>query len=221
MNTNPLAKTVLCYGDSNTFGQRSDDVAKGRWPADIRWTGRLQLLLGNDYSVVEEGLSSRTTDINYAKKPGRNGRTYLVPCLQSHNPIHTVVLMLGTNDFKDEFKRTSQDVADAVAGLVLDIKDYAYAADQPTDILIVSPIVIDATAQNFAQLYGAKYGADSAQKSRELAACLQKVAHNMGCAFFDAADVAHAGIDGLHLSADSHEPLAQVLAQAVTAKRRF
>lgn len=213
MNTNAHARTVLCYGDSNTFGQRSDDVNKGRWPADVRWTGHLQQLLGNDYYVIEEGLSSRTTNIDYAKKSGRNGKSYLTPCLQSHNPIDSVVLMLGTNDFKDEFQRTAQEVADAVAELIADIRQFAHASDLPTKIIIVSPIHIDAAAPNFASLYGTKYSAQSVQKSLDLAACLEQVAQNNQCMSFDAATVAKAGEDGLHLSKDSHEPLAYALQQ--------
>lgn len=211
MNTHANAKTILCYGDSNTFGQRSDDVNKGRWSANVRWTGRLQQLLGDDYYVIEEGLSSRTTNIDYAKKPGRNGQTYLIPCLQSHNPISLVVLMLGTNDFKDEFSRSSQDVANAVAELAADIKQYAHNNDQPTRLLIVSPIHIDANAPNFATLYGAKYGAESVRKSLDLSDCLAQVADDNDCMFFDAATVAKAGQDGLHLNEASHEPLARAL----------
>src|SRR5476651_2205463 len=103
MTTNPNAITVLCYGDSNTWGQKPDK--SGRYPADIRWTGRLQQLLGNGYYIIEEGLGSRTTDLDYDKKSGRNGKIYLIPCLESHNPIDVVVLMLGTNDLKIEFDR--------------------------------------------------------------------------------------------------------------------
>jgi lysophospholipase L1-like esterase len=215
MNIHAHAKTILCYGDSNTFGQRSDDVNKGRWPADVRWTGRLQQLLDDDYYVIEEGLSSRTTTVDYAKKPGRNGQTYLIPCLQSHNPIDLVMLMLGTNDFKDEFRRSAQDVADAVAELVTDIRRYAHNNDQQTQILIVSPIHIDASAPNFASLYGAKYSADSVQKSLDLSDCLAQVAHDNQCMFFDAATVAKAGEDGLHLRKESHDPLARALQRII------
>ena len=211
MTTNPSAKTILCFGDSNTFGQRSDDVNKGRWPADVRWTGRLQQLLGDAYYIVEEGLSSLTTNLDYAKKPGRNGRTYLVPCLQSHNPIDTVILMLGTNDLKDEFDRSAQDIADAVHQLIQDIRTYAHNADQPTEIIIVSPIHINATAPRFAQLYSTRYGQASMQKALDLAACLQEVATATNCSFFDAATVAEPGEDGIHLSKASHESLAQAL----------
>ena len=46
-------KTVLCYGDSNTYGF---NPANGlRYPQDMRWTGKLQSLLGNDYRIIEEG----------------------------------------------------------------------------------------------------------------------------------------------------------------------
>jgi lysophospholipase L1-like esterase len=32
MNTNPQTTTVLCYGDSNAWGQKPDKT--GRYPAD-------------------------------------------------------------------------------------------------------------------------------------------------------------------------------------------
>jgi len=68
MNTNPNAKTILCYGDSNTWGQKPDKSS--RYLVDVRWTGLLQKTLGDSYYVIEEGLSSRTTDLDYNHKPG-------------------------------------------------------------------------------------------------------------------------------------------------------
>ena len=78
----------------------------------------LQDNLGDDYSIIEEGLSSRTTDLDYAKKPGRNGRTYLEPCLDSHAPLNAVILMLGTNDFKIEFNRSVEEIGQAIQRLI-------------------------------------------------------------------------------------------------------
>ena len=43
-------------------------------------------------------------------RPGRNGATYLDPCLHSHGPIDLVVLMLGTNDLKIRFQATPTDI---------------------------------------------------------------------------------------------------------------
>ena len=48
-------KSILCYGDSNTYGLMPD--SPDRYPRDVRWTGILQKKLGEDYYVIEEGLS--------------------------------------------------------------------------------------------------------------------------------------------------------------------
>lgn len=45
MNTDPTVQTILCYGDSNTWGQTPDKTGRRR-PANIRWTGVLQANLG-------------------------------------------------------------------------------------------------------------------------------------------------------------------------------
>ena len=101
MTINPNVKRILCFGDSNTWGQRPD--AKARFLPNERWTGQLQQLLGDNFDIIEEGLNSRTTNLEFSRKPGRNGLEYFRPCLESHNPLDLIIIMLGTNDFKVEF----------------------------------------------------------------------------------------------------------------------
>ncbi|MFR0962663.1 MAG: hypothetical protein ACLSGB_12965 [Dorea sp.] len=48
----------MCYGDSNTWGY--DAITDGRFPDEVRWTGKLQEKLGAEYTVIEEGLCGRT-----------------------------------------------------------------------------------------------------------------------------------------------------------------
>ena len=67
----------------------------------MRWPGGLQDLLGAEFCVIEEGLSGRTTVLDNPLVPYRNGRDYLIPCLQSHQPLDLVVVYLGTNDLSD------------------------------------------------------------------------------------------------------------------------
>ncbi|HSW74906.1 MAG TPA: SGNH/GDSL hydrolase family protein [Candidatus Saccharimonadales bacterium] len=217
MNTNPAAKTILCYGDSNTWGQKPDK--SGRFPADARWTGLLQDALGKDYYVIEEGLSSRTTDLEYGRKPGRNGKTYLEPCLDSHMPLDFVILMLGTNDLKIEFDRSAQDVAEAIKELIALVQSKtAKDGRGPAKVILVSPIHVDDQAPTFAKFYVPDfYNHDSALKSQALGAELQKVAANTSCAFVDAAKVAHAGEDGIHFSQEAHTGLAKALIEEVQA----
>ena len=99
-------KSILCYGDSNTWGCKPI-VLPGvveRFDRDVRWTGILRQQLGDDYLVIEEGLNARTTvhddPIDGAHK---NGKPYLLPCLETHLPLDLVIIMLGTNDLKSRF----------------------------------------------------------------------------------------------------------------------
>lgn len=217
MNVDPAAKTILCYGDSNTWGQTPDKTGRRR-PVDARWTGVLQKNLGDRYAVIEEGLSSRTTNLDYVKKPGRNGRTYLEPCLDSHAPLDVVVLMLGTNDLKIEFRRSADQIAQAVKGLVELIQTKTAKYDgNPARIVIVSPILVDGNAPKIKEWYAAYYDESSVAKSRELAAALRAVAELTDCHFVDAAKVAKAGDDGIHFDEASHQALGVMLAKQIQA----
>lgn len=108
-------RVVLCYGDSNTYGWIP--VAGGRFPRDVRWPGVLAAQLGDGWHVIEEGLGGRTTIFDDPILPGRNGKTYLEPCLLSHEPVDVVVIALGTNDLKVRFAASAADIARGVAVL--------------------------------------------------------------------------------------------------------
>ena len=111
-------KRILCYGDSNTWGY--DPVARDRFDAATRWTRVLAASLGADYEIIEEGLCGRTTIWDDPVTEYRNGRTYLIPCLDTHCPLDLVVLMLGTNDLKSRFSLSAYDIA-AGAGVLVDL----------------------------------------------------------------------------------------------------
>ena len=106
-------KSILCYGDSNTWGY--DPQTRSRFPHDVRWTGVLASSLGTGYRVVEEGLNGRTTRWDDPIEAGRNGLTFLQPCLESHLPLDLVIVMLGTNDLKQRFGLSASDIAQSAA----------------------------------------------------------------------------------------------------------
>lgn len=214
MNTNPSAKTILCYGDSNTFGQRPD--TRERFSSDVRWTGVLQNKLGGDYYVIEEGLSSRTTNLEFSAKQGRNGKTYLDPCLNSHAQLDAVVVMLGTNDFKIQFNRSAAETATALQELIdiINAKTPRFH-DKPAHIVLVSPILIDDTAPKFEEFCSKHYNHDSAVKSQQLAAELKRLAAANSYAFIDAAIIAQPGVDGIHLDLPSHKRLGEQIAKTI------
>ena len=77
-------KTVLCYGDSITWGYNPAD--QNRMKADQRWPGVLKNGLDDDYIIIEEGLNGRTTVWDDPINGGyKNGLKYLIPCLDSTN----------------------------------------------------------------------------------------------------------------------------------------
>jgi len=111
-------RRILCYGDSNTWG--CIPISAARYGEDIRWPGVLAGLLGAEYRIIEEGLNGRTTVFDDPLQEGRNGKTYLLPCLLSHRPLDVVVLMLGTNDMKQRYGLPAEDIARG-AGVLAEI----------------------------------------------------------------------------------------------------
>ena len=103
--------TVLCYGDSNTWGA-IPDLDTGRYEPDVRWPGVMRKELGDGYHVVENGLNGRTTTFDRLPRPWRSGKDLLVPTMESSHPIDLVVILLGTNDVSLPYV----SVADIVQG---------------------------------------------------------------------------------------------------------
>jgi lysophospholipase L1-like esterase len=105
MNVNDGAKRILCFGDSNTWGltPMSNDL---RYAPSLRWTGRLQLILGKEFEIIEEGLNSRYIDKSDSRegKEGKNAEEYILPCIDSHDPLDKIVIMLGTNDIGPDIR---------------------------------------------------------------------------------------------------------------------
>jgi len=219
MNINPNATVVLCYGDSNTNGTKPD--RSGRFSVTERWTGILQSSLGDDYYIIEEGLGGRTTDLEHYNpgKPSRNGLTYFKACIDSHMPIHIVIIMLGTNDLKTVYNRSAEDVALALKQYPEYVSKYCSERNvKLPKIILVSPAYMDENAPKFIESMPQQgvYDEKSAQKSRQFAEPIKKVADGLGCVFLDAAPITKTGDDGCHLDLTSHKNLADSFAKIIT-----
>ena len=135
-------KNILCFGDSNTHGYNSK--TGGRFTVEERWTKLLQRKLGDDYYVIEEGLSGRTTSFEDPVFEGLSGLNAIYPCMMTHEPLDLVIIMLGTNDTKERFGASAECIA-------LGLKRLISKAVSTTDcwkngrpsILIVTPQNID------------------------------------------------------------------------------
>ncbi len=206
-------KTILCYGDSNTYGYVPETGL--RYSRDIRYPGRLQMLLGDEYFVIEEGCNGRTTIYDDPVDGWKNGLDYLRPCLHSHKPIDIVIMMLGSNDLKDTFHLTAKDIAKSAGTLVDVIKEFtAEKQGFIPKIILVSPPEIGKNIRN-SPFYGAFYES-AVEESKNFPANYKAVADEKGCIFFDAAKyICPSEYDSLHLTSEGHLILAEKLAGSV------
>jgi len=202
-------KTIVCYGDSNTWG--FNPVTQDRFSIAERWTGVLAQELGAGYRVIEEGLNGRTTVWDDPVEEWRNGRTYLLPCLWSHKPIDLVTLMLGTNDLKERFSVSAYDIA-AGAGVIVDLTLRSGAGPNggaPKVLLMAPPVVARLT--DYAEMFQ-----EAEAKSGKFAGHYQRVAKKYGCHFLDTSQViVSSDLDGIHFEVGEHRQLGLAVAARV------
>ena len=202
-------KTILCYGDSNTWG--FNPATQARYARDERWTGVLRQALGDGYWVIEEGLNGRTTVWDDPIEDYRSGKEYLLPCLRSHKPVDLVVIMLGTNDLKARFPIPACDIA-AGAGALVDIvaRSETGPSNGAPQVLLIAPPPLGKLS-GFADMFEG-----GPAKSKRLSRHFRLVAEERGCALLDAAEVITSSrVDGLHLDLADHRKLGTAIADRV------
>jgi lysophospholipase L1-like esterase len=207
-------KTILCYGDSNIWGNipgsfNQETGLSRRYPKLKRWTGLLQKRLGKKYHIVEEGINGRTTTLDeiVPGRPYKNGLTLLPACLEAHYPIDLVIFMLGTNDTKIQFNRSSEEITAGMRKLINIVQTCnkgltarAPAAQPILKIVDLHPQLDDS----------------SIAKSRRLGPLYQKMAQEEKCEFLDASLVITSSkIDGIHLDESQCKLLAHAVAEKV------
>jgi lysophospholipase L1-like esterase len=206
-------KSILCYGDSNTFGTMPmlhlDDAR--RFGPGERWTGVARLALGAEWWLVEEGLPGRTTVLDDPIEGiYKNGLTHLPACLESHWPLDVVVIMLGTNDLKARFGMPPQDIAFGAGRLVETVDTVLRPYGQKPKVLLVCPPPIY-EGGCLASMFGG-----GAAKSKALAEHYRAVAERFGAGFLDAGTVVTSSdVDGIHLDLSSHQFLGEAIVNAV------
>jgi len=204
-----MAKTILCYGDSNTWGFVPGSEGE-RFAWEVRWPGALQAELGSEYRVIEEGLSGRTTVLDNPLEAYRNGREYLLPCLHSHQPLDLVVIFLGTNDLGDRYPLPPLDIARGAASLAQIVLNSESGPDFKAPVVLLCALPRLGDTSSIADTFS---GASA--KATDLLRCFRIAADEVGAPLVDLAEVvAYDDADGVHLNADGHRAVALAVAQA-------
>ncbi len=204
-------KHILCFGDSNTYG--CDPETWGRFQLHERWTGLLQETLGNEYRIIEEGLGGRTTVFDDQTSPHRSGVDYLLPCLQSHQPLDLVIIMLGTNDCKGFFANSAYDIARGMSRLArVVLNPQNWERGSRAELMLVSPAPLGEGLLNNS-VFDEHFGPLAIERSKGLARHFSAVAKELGCRFLDAGSYCSVSeTEGVHLDREAHRSLAAALA---------
>jgi len=205
-------RTILCFGDSITWGYSAADGS--RFPWEARWPGVLASRLGSGYRIVEEGLNGRTTMVDPPFLDGRSAKAIYPILLETHSPLDAVLIMLGTNDLQPVLRLTVEEIGWGCAGLLRTtvLSRFGPGGAPPRMLLITPP--------PFGVLKGAMLSAFLGREadSRRLHAVYQGVATMFGAAAFDAGGVCAAGPDdGVHLDRAGQLALGQALEAPVRA----
>ena len=215
-----MKKHIICLGDSNTHGYCADpaDCADGgiRFNEEERWTKRLQTALGEDYLVLEEGLSGRTTVFQDPLYEGLDALHYLYPCLKSHEYISLLIIMLGTNDTKERLGANAFAIGLGMRRLVQKAMTVdCWIPGAKPNILVISPPAIGEGVVTSPVAH--EMGVGAVEKSRQLAAEYARISQECGVHFLDADSVGceFNQIDFMHLTRNGHATLADHLAKLV------
>lgn len=199
-----MKKRILCFGDSNTWGYIPGTAE--RYSESERWTCLLQDMLGSSYSVIEEGMTGRTTVFDTGFDDLLNGKKALGYILKSQLPLDAVVVMLGTNDLCDHhMERIELGITEIVR--LIKNSNYIYRTKTPVfpdgvKILLVAPIPYgDETALSN----------DIKKESRLYGETYKRVATNTGVYFLNPEGKIKSGIDGIHFTPESHRVLAELI----------
>lgn len=183
--------------------------------------GILQKILQQDYLILEEGLNSRTTNIDYEVPPDRNGKTYLASCLYSHAPIDLVIFALGGNDAKKYFNRSAEQIRDGLSELIdiVQTSSYGKNLENPPKILLLSACIPLPFVENITDQNGFCFLSESVSKLTQLVPLYEQLAKDKKCFFQDVSNIKPSDLDGVHYDHVAHNEYARIVSEKI--KRIF
>ncbi len=200
-------KKIFCFGDSNTWGCSPFDGS--RYDESTRWPKVMESLLGEKFTVIEEGLNGRTLlPINPLNRKG-SGILCIEEVSAQYLPRDIVTIYLGSNDLFDPSEVSLDSIALGMHSLIRKIKDLHVPA-QPVIIIIGPP----ATDRNFD---GARFFELQINKVAALGPLYKKVAEEESVHYFDSSKyIKTAGVDCSHIDGENHRILGRELTRCIT-----
>lgn len=120
-----------------------------------------------------------------------------------------VVLALGANDLKSDYKREAKDICSGLAELIKIIQ--TSHKTKPPQILILSLPQLDKVIEQRDSMF-----AGALKKAAELPRLLYRLAAEKGCELLDISKTVKASqVDGLHLDSEGHRKISELVHQKI------
>lgn len=196
-----MAETIVCYGDSNTYGYDPRSFMGERYPKEIRWTGLLEKHTG--WEIRNCGVNGRCiphdpSQIRFALEQARGWR-------RENYPVW-LWIMLGTNDLLTEPGFTAWDVAARMENFLELLLSQTGEGELPMALIVPPPLEYGAWV-NEERLY---------RESRKLEEAYKKTAEKLGIGFVPTKDWEISLVfDGVHFSEKGHKRFAEKILETV------
>ncbi len=195
-----LRRTLVFYGDSNTWGYDPADMEDGRYPEEACWTSITAKNLGERFEVIPEGQNGRRLPVV------TRGHAYLDGLVAKVKDGGILCTMLGTNDV------LGLSLPDA-SGPVRRMQEYlAYLTRElsPEQILIIAPVPSGSPDLPDPYLQAAY------AESRKMNDAFRRLSGEAGVLFADAADWnVSLAYDHIHFSAEGHRTFAGEMSRLI------
>lgn len=199
-----MAGTIICYGDSNTYGYDSCILMGDQYPEQNRWTGILES--ETDWKIENHGICGRC--IPHTGSQIRFACEQLKAWQDKDAPVW-IWIMLGTNDLLQERQFTAKDTAQRMETFLKKLMAEPAVSSGKITLYLIAPAQME---------YGAWVDEERLyQESRQLGEEYKKVAERLGIGFTDAGkwDIPVV-YDGVHFSEKGHHIFAQNIQEEIT-----
>lgn len=165
-------RTVMFYGDSNTYGFDPRGFSGGRYPVSEIWTTLVAEGMGDDWRVENHGLNGRTIPTPMS------GLAYAGTLLEKLRPCDVFAFMLGSNDILMQ----EHPDGEAAALRMAEFFEWLTARHPAENILQIFPVLPGRESDNDAlyELFR--------KESRRMNAFFRIIAERCGIRYADASE---------------------------------
>jgi len=207
-----IMKKILCYGDSNTWGCSPADSS--RYDDKTRWPMVMASRLGEDYTIIEDGLNGRTVlNLSPVNKTA-NGIEWISSEVNNYIPLDIAIISLGLNDVFISEESSLVEISNGIEKIINIIRNsHITCGFKIPEIIIMAPPEFNTGIE------GIQFFELQINKLKGLPEAYRQLSLKKNCLFFNASEYVKGSIlDGSHLDSENHILLGEKTAEFILSR---